>query len=98
MNVKITKVSGGAAMRTDTIVGTLIGGVLPEIGEYPVVMNSTPLEDPEANARMFNTSPVVSYEDSDSGRQFTTESGSVYLIEEIQKAECGDCDDCPCKL
>lgn len=81
MNVKITKVSGGANMRTNTIVGELLGGVFPEVGEYPMIVNGKPLNNPNGeNMRAFNTSRLVSYEDTDEGRKFTTESGSVYLI------------------
>lgn len=80
MNVKITKISGGAGMRTKSMVGTLLGGVFPEVGDYPVITNGKPLDNLEANARVFNTSCLVSYEDTDEGRKFITESGSVYLI------------------
>jgi len=81
MNVKITKVSGGANMRTQTMVGELISGVLPEVGDVPYIVNGRPLNSPNGeNMRAFNTSPLASYEDTDEGRLFTTESGSVYLI------------------
>ena len=79
--VRITKVSGGASMRTKTMVGELVGGVLPGVGDYPVIVNALPLDDTSGeNMRMFNTSILASYEDTDEGRLFTTESGSVYLI------------------
>ena len=61
MIVRITKVSGGTAMRTNTIVGVLGGEKLPEIGENAVVVNARPLEDPTANIRAFSTSLIESY-------------------------------------
>jgi hypothetical protein len=89
MQVKISKLSGGVDMRTSTIIGKmLVGGAknkqkdrMPEVGEYPVIINGCPLDKTKGNARMFNTSPIKSYTDIESGRQITTESGSVYLIE-----------------
>ena len=88
MKVKIHKISGGASMRTDTIVGeiyivgtTPLQSRLPEVGEQPVVFNAQPLDNPEANTRMFNTSKVSKHYDVDGGRQITTESGSIYFIE-----------------
>ena len=83
LNVQITKISGGQAMRTDTMIGTLLTKELPEVGEAPIIINGRPLDNPNASSRLFNTSRLVSYEDTDEGRKFTTESGSVYIIKKI---------------
>lgn len=84
--VTMTRLSGGAALRTSSITGNiLIHGTkeerLPEVGEYPIIYNGKPLDNPEATGRMVNTSLIVSYEDTEKGREVVTESGSRYLFE-----------------
>lgn len=89
MKVKVHKIAGGADMRSKTIVGEIMimgkmhESRLPEIGEIPIVMNTKPLEDLNATGRMFNTSAIVSYTDSDKGRLVVTGSGSQYLFETL---------------
>ena len=70
-------------MRTNTVIGVLSGGRLPEVGENAIVVNGKPLDNKNANVRAFSTSLIESYEDTDLGRKLTTETGSVYLIEEV---------------
>ena len=70
-------------MRTNSIVGVLGSDELPEVGENAIVMNDKPLDNKNANVRAFSTSLIESYEDTDLGRKLTTETGSVYLIEEV---------------
>lgn len=81
----MSKISGGAALRTSSITGNiLIHGTneerLPEVGEFPIIYNSKPIDNPEATGRMVNTSVIVSYEDTEEGREVVTESGSRYLF------------------
>ena len=70
-------------MRTNSIVGVLGSDELPEVGENAIVMNGKPLDNKNANVRAFSTSLIESYEDTDLGRKLTTETGSVYRIEEV---------------
>jgi hypothetical protein len=80
MIVKVSKISGGSAMRTTNMVGTIARGRLPDIGESLTVTNTSPLEDPDANCRILTTSRIVSRESVDNALQVTTETGSVYQI------------------
>ena len=84
MIVTLKKISGGESMRTDSITGQLVGDRWPEEGEIVVILNSDPLNSENGeNMRMFNTSRIKSISPSGVPRVITTETGSVYLMEEV---------------
>lgn len=72
---RLTKISGGAKVRTDTVEG--FTDRYPEIGEQFMLMGNGLIE----GVRLLNTSPIVSWTPSKGGRQIITESGSIYLVE-----------------
>ena len=71
-------------MRTDSITGLLVGRRWPEEGEVVVILNADPLgRENGENMRQFNTSRVKSITPSGPQRTITTETGSVYSLEEV---------------
>ncbi len=78
MRFKITKIQGGKAMRTNSMVGE---GDPPLIGRSFVLWGK-PL-DPVYDGRRFETSPVmeVSYLPDGQGLLLHTMTGSRYLLE-----------------
>ena len=88
MIVTMTKLEGGEALRSNSVTGMIYIGIsglsrFPEVGEVPFILNNRPLNKNNGeNMRGVNTSPIVSYEDTEKGREVVTESGSKYLFEE----------------
>lgn len=83
--VKITKVAGGAALRTNTVEGVALEPA--RVGRRFSIINDRPIEQsPEVNSRLVSTSRVQSIEQSPDNPKvyfLNTESGSRYLVEEL---------------
>ncbi len=73
MKVRLTRLVGGAALRTDSIEGE--ANEMPATGQQ-FYMSAPPLA--EGNCRWVNTSTVVELHDAG---EFTTKSGSRYRVE-----------------
>jgi len=75
MRIELTKITGGANVRTDSVVGEAKS--LPVVG-CSFVMLAEPVED-WATHRLVSTSPVVKID----GDIITTETGSQYQVVDI---------------
>jgi len=75
MKIKMTKISGGNALRTESVIGSTDDE--PVIG-VPFVMFAKPIDE-KFDVRAISTSPVVAID----GNIITTESGSKYKIENL---------------
>ena len=79
MRVKITKLTGGSAMRTASMIGYTSD--FPEVGRSFTVMNNKPIEGGERNARELTTSRVVKVEEDGASCVLTTATGSRYAVD-----------------
>ena len=83
MHIRLHRVTGGTALRSEAIEGDT--NKLPEVGRY-LLMTAPPVRV-GYSSRIISTSPVTSYRDVPGGRQITTKSGSVYFIEVLGAKE-----------
>lgn len=76
MRLRLTRLSGGKALRTDSVEGE---GELPEVGK-PFQLTGPGLE---FGTRWVTTSPVVVWVHVEGSNEYDiqTRSGSVYLVE-----------------
>lgn len=76
--VRLSKYKGGKALRTDSVEGAILSS--PYLGRKLVIEG----EGLEFGTRIVSTSPIVQMEYKGRFLEITTESGSVYRIEEIE--------------
>ena len=75
MRVRLTRMTGGSALRTDSVEGETDD--MPTVGQ-PFFLSAPPLV--EGRIRLVNTTRVVALHDDG---EFTTESGSRYRVETL---------------
>lgn len=89
--VRLTRISGGEALRSDTVEG--VTSSLPQCGRM-FVMQASPL-NPAAFVRQVNTSQVTKIEYTDAARLLHTQTGSIYELEVLDDDRAGPGPDVP---
>lgn len=79
LNVKMSRVTGGTALRTDTIIGN--AEQPPVVGKSFMMVGSALDPAMKAGIRLITTSPVVNLSIKEKVYVIETETGSVYTIE-----------------